>query len=302
MLESEPLPVDVMDPAFERIVPRGATAERLPTVTSFGEGPVWNTQEGYLLWTDAFEDRILRWAPGRPVTTFMEPTGQALALTYDRQRRLVATGWASRNVWRLESDGRKTILASHYEGKRINCCNDLVVRSDGSIYWTDPPGGLANPMFSPDDIQQYLDFQGVFRLSPDGSQLTPMLHGDFASPNGLAFSPDESLLYVNDIQRRTIRVYDVEADGSLSNGRLFYEAKGEGRKSPDGMKVDTEGNVYCTAPGGIHVIDAQGKQLGRMLLPSSNNMCFGEGDWRTFFVTETQTTWRIRLNVPGCPV
>jgi gluconolactonase len=232
----------------------------------------------------------------------MEPTGQALALTYDRQHRLVVTGWASRNIWRLESDGRKTILASHYGGKRINTCNDLVVRSDGTIYWTDPFGGLANPMFSPDDIQQYLDFQGVFRLALDGSEPTPMLRDDFASPNGLAFSPDESLLYVNDIQRRTIRVYDVREDGSLGNGRLFYEAKGEGRKSPDGMKVDAEGNVYCTAPGGIHVIDRYGKQLGRILLPAANNMCFGEDDWRTFFVTETQTTWRIRLNVPGCPV
>jgi gluconolactonase len=302
MLESEPLPVDVVDPAFERIVPRNVTMERLPTTTSFGEGPVWNARGGYLLWTDAFEDRILRWAPGEPVTTFLEPTGQALALTYDREGRLVATGWASRNVWRMEPDGRRTILASHYQGKRINTCNDLVVRSDGAIYWTDPHGGLANPMFSPDDIQQYLDFQGVFRLSPDGSRLTPMLQDDFGSPNGLAFSPDESILYVNDIQRRTIRAYDVQADGSLTEGRLFYEATGEGRKSPDGMKVDGEGNVYCTGPGGIHVVDRHGKLLGRILLAAANNMCFGEDDWKTFFVTETRATWRVRLNFPGVPV
>jgi gluconolactonase len=231
----------------------------------------------------------------------MQPTGQALAVTYDRQGRLVATGWSARNVWRLEPDGTRNVLASHYQGKPINCPNDLVVKSDGAIYWTDPASALSIAIFSPDDLQQYLDFQCVFRLSPDGSTMTPVAD-DFASPNGLAFSPDESLLYVNDIARRLINVYEVQPDGTLANGRLFYEARGDGRGNPDGMKVDSEGNVYCTGPGGIHIVDPGGTLLGRIRLPVVTNMCWGEDDWRTFFVTTRSIVYRIRLNVPGIPV
>jgi gluconolactonase len=231
----------------------------------------------------------------------MQPTGQALALTYDRQARMVATGWSSRSIWRLEPDGSKTVLATHYQGKKINTPNDLVVKSDGAIYWTDAVGALSIAIFSPDDIQQYLDFQCVFRLSPDGSSLAP-LDDDFSGINGIAFSPDESLLYVNDIQRKHIYAYDVQPDGTLANRRLFYEALGDERGAPDGMKVDTEGNVYCTGPGGIHVVDPKGNLLGRFLLMYSTNMCWGEADWRTFFVTTRANTYRIRLNIPGVPV
>ena len=130
--------MDEVTPGFERIIPRGTTMERIPVANSFAEGPVWNARERYLLWTDAFEDRIMRWAPGEAPSTFMQPTGKALALTYDRQGRLVATGWSARTMWRLEPDGSKTVLASHYQGKKINTPNDVVVRSDGSIYWTEP--------------------------------------------------------------------------------------------------------------------------------------------------------------------
>jgi gluconolactonase len=231
----------------------------------------------------------------------MQPTGQALAVTYDRQGRLVATGWSSRTIWRLEPDGTQTVLASEYQGKKINTPNDLVVKSDGSIYWTDSASALSIAIFSPDDLQRYLPYQAVFRLSPDASSLAPVAD-DYVSPNGLAFSPDESILYVNDIQARLIKAYDVQPDGSLANSRVFYEAKGDERGAPDGMKVDSEGNVYCTGPGGIHVIDPRGNLLGRLLIPLSTNMCWGEADWRTFFVTNRTTTYRIRLNIPGVPV
>jgi gluconolactonase len=301
MLESIPVEVDRVRPEIDRIVPLDATAEKLPLVNSFAEGPVWNANEGFLLWTDAYESRILRWAPGEPVSTFLQPTGQTLAVTYDRQGRLVATGWSSRTIWRLEPDGRQVVLASEYQGKKINTPNDLVVKSDGSIYWTDAASALSIAIFSPDDLQQYLPYQAVFRLSADGSELRPVAD-DYVSPNGLAFSPDESILYVNDIQARLIKAYDVQPDGGLANSRVFYEARGDERGAPDGMKVDTAGNVYCTGPGGIHIIDPRGNLLGRLKLALSTNMCWGEADWQTFFVTTRAITYRIRLNVPGVPV
>lgn len=301
MPTSSVLQVDKATPEFERIVPRDAVLEEVPAVTSFAEGPVWNAREGCLLWTDAFEDRILRWVPSEAATTFLEPTGQALALTYDQQYRLVVTGWTSRTVWRLEPDGQRTILASQYQGQKLNTPNDLVVKSDGSIYWTDPASGLTISIFSPQDCQQYRDVDAVFRLAPDGPTLT-MVADDFGSPNGLAFSPDEALLYVNDIQRRHIRVFDVLADGTLANGRLFYQDTGEERGNPDGMKVDSAGNVYCTGSGGIHVIDPRGNLLGRLRLPAPTNMCFGDADWKALYVTARHVTYRIRLNVAGVPV
>lgn len=171
MAELEPLVADEVTPEFERIIPPGTTMERIPVDNSFAEGPVWNADEGYLLWTDAFEDRIMKWAPGAGVSTFMQPTGQALALTYDRQRRLVVTGWSSRTIWRLEPDGSKTVLASHYQGKKISTPNDLVVKSDGALYWTDSVGALSIAIFSPDDLQQYLDSEVVLRLRPTARSL-----------------------------------------------------------------------------------------------------------------------------------
>jgi len=300
-VQTELLPVDEVTPEFERMIPRGTTVDLISADNSFAEGPVWNARDRYLLWTDAFEDRIMKWSPGQGVSTFMEPTGEALALTYDRQGRLVATGWSARTIWRLEPDGTRAVLVSQYQGKKINTPNDLVVKSDGAIYWTDPASALSIAIFSPDDLQQYLDVEPVFRLSPDGSNLMPVADG-FASPNGLAFSPDESILYVNDIARRHIYAFDVQPDGSLANRRLFYEAKGDERGAPDGMKVDQEGNVYCTGPGGIHVIDRNGQKLGRIRLTLPTNMCFGEDDWQTFFVTTRSAVYRFRLSVPGVPV
>jgi gluconolactonase len=152
-----------------------------------------------------------------------------------------------------------------------------------------------------EDVQRYLDYCAVFRLSPDGATITPVVT-DFANPNGLAFSPDESLLYINDTTRRHIRVFDVQPDGSLANGRLFYQDEGSEPGNPDGMKVDQEGNVYCTGSGGIHVVAPSGKLLGVIKLHPITNMAWGDADWRTLYVTGRAEFYRIRLGIPGVPV
>lgn len=295
--------VDMVTPDFERIVSPEATAERLTIGEIYSEGPVWNAREGCLLWSNIFKNTILKWTPGKGLSTFMAPADGALGLTYDRQGRLVAAGYGTRTVWRLEHDGTRTVLATHYQGKKIHTPNDIVVRSDGSIYWTESTGGLYHPgMFWEDDVQRYLDFKAVFMLSPDGSKITPVL--EMSGPNGLALSPDESRLYVADTGRRHIEVFDVRPDGTVKNGRIFYKDTLPEPKNPDGMKVDVEGNVYCTGSGGVHVIDPDGNLLGRIRLVSSN-IAWGDEDWRSLYFcarVETGDIYRVRLNIPGVPV
>lgn len=287
-------------PGFERIVTKDATMEKILCDCIFGEGPVWNARQGYLLWADIAGNKILKWTPGEGVTTFLTPTGHANGMTYDRQARLVVAGYGSRTIWRMEHDGRIVVLASHYQGKKISTPNDIVVKSDGSIYWTDSFGALSHPGFAGDDVQRYLDFCPVFRLSPDGSTLT-VVADDFESNNGLAFSPDESLLYVNDTRRRHVLAFDVQPDGGLKNGRLFYQMEKEG-SGPDGMKVDVEGNLYCRGPGGIHVVDPKGNLLGRIKVNDFSNLAWGDADWKTLYVTGHTVVYRFRLNIPGIPV
>jgi gluconolactonase len=293
---------DMTAPGFERIVPTHATLDRIAYGLQFGEGPVWNARHGYLLWVDIVGDSIWKWTPGKGREIFLRPSGKANGMTYDRQGRLVVAGWASRTVWRMEPDGSIVTLASHYQGKKLNTPNDIVVKSDGAIYWTDPPGALYIPGMAGEDVQRYLDFIGVFRLAPDGSTLMPVAD-DFVNSNGLAFSPDESLLYINDTTRRHIRIFEVQPDGTLRNGKLFYEARGDEPGNPDGMKVDTEGNVYCTGPAGIHVIDPNGNLLGRMKIPGHvTNMAWGDADWRSLYITTRDSVYRVRLQVAGVPV
>jgi len=192
-------------------------------------------------------------------------------------------------------------LCSHYQGKKINGPNDIVVKSDGSIYFTDPSGGLHLVEMYGDDVQRYLDFHGVFRISPTGEM--NLIIEDCNYPNGLAFSPDESLLYVNDTRDFLIRVFDVQADGSVKNGRLFYKAVGTESGMPDGMKCDVEGNVYCTGPGGVHVISPAGKLLGRIRIPGHvTNFAFGDDDWRGLYMTTYTQLLHTRVGIPGVAV
>jgi gluconolactonase len=301
-MELTEMDTDMEAPGFARIVPKDASADRIACQLIFGEGPVWNAREGCLLWVDIVGDTIWQWTPGQGAAVFLRPSGKANGMTYDKLGRLVVAGWSSRTVWRVEHDGSIVVLASHYQGKKINTPNDIVVKSDGAIYWTDPPNAMYIPGMAGEDLQRYLDFIGVFRLSPDGNTLTPVAD-DFENPNGLCFSPDESLLYINDTTRRHIRVFDVKPDGTLRNGRLFYESRGDEPGNPDGMKADIEGNVYCTGPAGIHVIDPKGNLLGRIKMPGhATNMNWGDSDWRSLYITTRASVYRLRLGIPGVQV
>jgi gluconolactonase len=275
--------VDMTVPGFERIVLEDTVLERVSHGLVFTEGPVWDARQGALIWTDIRGDKILRWTPGKGQTTILEPTGKANGLTLDAQNRIVAAGWGSRTVWRWEPDGTHTVLASTYGGKKLNSPNDIVVKSDGSIWWTDPDGGLYNTGMCGEDVQKYLELCGVYRVNPDGSGIT-LVTDQVQGPNGLCFSPD------------------VQPDGSLDNGRIFYTDTGTEPGVPDGMKVDMEGNVYCTASSGIHVIDPNGKLLGRIKVPEHvANMAWGDADFRTMYICAREVVYRTRLGIPGIP-
>lgn len=289
-------------PDIERLIARDAPMDRIAHGLTFGEGPLWSAREKCFYWVDIVGDTIWRWKPGRGCEVFIRPSNQANGLTFDRKGRLLVAGWSSRTVWRVEHDGSITTLAARYEGKKINSPNDIVVKSDGAIYFTDSPGALYNVGMQAEDLQQYLPFQGVFRISPDGKQLSLVIE-DFVYPNGLAFTPDEKVLYVNDSRLNVIRAFDVTADGSVGAPRLFHKLEGSEEGVADGMKVDTQGNVYCTGPGGVHVIDPAGKRVGRIKFPDHcTNLAWGDDDWRSLYVTTRTSVYRTRVKIPGVPV
>jgi gluconolactonase len=296
------LDIDLATPALARLLSADAPLDRIHHGLTFGEGPLWNRRDGTFLWVDIVGDTIYRWTPGVGTAPLIHPSGKANGLTFDRQGRLCVAGWASRSVWRVEPDGVVTTLASHYEGQKINSPNDIVVRSDGAVYFTDSPGALYNVGMAAEDVQQYLDFQGVFRISPDATRLDAVVT-DTVYPNGLAFAPDESVLYVNDTRLGEIRAYDVRADGSCGPRRLFHKLAGSEPGIADGMKVDVEGNVYCTGPGGIHVIGPGGALLGRLRFADHvTNLAWGDADWRSLYITTYHSVLRTRVHVPGVPV
>lgn len=295
------LDTDQTAPGFERIVPRGVALERVAHGLIFTEGPVWDARQGALLWTDIRGDKILRYTPGKGTETILEPTGKANGLTLDHQNRIVVAGWGSRTIWRLEPDGAQTTLASHYEGVKLGTPNDVVVKSDGSTWWTDTDGALFIPGMCGDDVQKYRDYNATMRLSPDEKTIA-VVDRDCEGPNGLCFSPDESILYINDTPNRNIRAYDVQPDGTLKNGRIFYTDKFIEPGVPDGMKVDVEGNVYVTCSAGIHVISPAGQLLGRIKVPEHvANHAWGDEDFQTLYIAAREVVYRCRLNIPGVP-
>ncbi|MBC7255708.1 MAG: SMP-30/gluconolactonase/LRE family protein [Chloroflexi bacterium] len=259
----------------------------------FTEGPVWHP-EGYLLFSDIPASIIYQLWPGQPARPWRTPSGHSNGLTFDRQGRLIACEHGNRRVSRTEADGRIIALADRYQGRRLNSPNDVVVRSDGIIYFTDPPYGIQPG-------ERELDWNGVYRILPDGT--LELLVDDFDRPNGLAFSPDESVLYIDDSPRRHIRAFDVAPDGTLRNGRLFADMASDQPGSPDGMKVDIEGNIYCTGPGGLWVFRPSGECVGVIAGPQlPANVAFGGPDRRTLYITARTSVYTLRTKIPGLPV
>ncbi len=283
-------------PTFNRLIP---ALDRIAGGFAFTEGPVWRGND--LLFSDIPNSRTVRYVPGPgggEITTFRHPSGNANGLTLDHSGRLLACEHSGRRVSRIDHDGKVETVVDNYQGKRLNSPNDVVVRSDGSIFFTDPPYGLPGLTEGKE-----LPFNGVYRVDPDGK--IHLLADDFDRPNGLAFSPDEKTLYVDDSARYHIRAFSVAADGSVSNGRVWAEMKpGPGEKDvPDGMKVDQQGNVWATGPDGIWVFDLNARFMGRVVLPENPaNLAYGDADWQTLYITGKTSLYRLRVSVPGIPV
>lgn len=297
--------LEVIDPAIHELLPNDTSAERIAGGFAFTEGPVWRA--GELLFSDIRNSRIVRWRQlneGPEVTTFC--IGQSNGLTVDSRGNVLAAEHGGRKVSRIAADGTRTTLADRYQGLRLNSPNDIVAKSDGAIYFTDPPyavsaGVIREPgWWSKTVLGKQLSVNGVYRIAPDGA-LT-LLVEDFALPNGLAFSPDEKTLYVDDSARAHIRAFDVLEDGRLANDRILLDMSSEDAGVPDGMKVDAAGNIFCTGPGGIWVCRPTGALLGRVHLPElPANLAWGD-DWCTLFVTARTSVYRLRTRTQGVPL
>jgi len=260
----------------------------------FTEGPVWHP-DGYLLFSDIPADTIYVLKEREAAQQWRSPSGHSNGLALDRRGRLIACEHGNRRLSRTEPDGTITALATRYAGKRLNSPNDVVVRSDGSIYFTDPPYGGVPPE------ERELSFSGLYRVTADSGKLE-LLADDLDGPNGLAFSPDERVLYVDDSARRHIRAFDVAADGTLSNGRVFAEMVSDAEGVPDGMKVDTAGNVYCTGPGGVWVYRPDASLIGVVASPEQPaNLAFGGSERKALYLTARTSIYRLMTKIAGAP-
>lgn len=324
VLSSMPLKVHRLDPAIDRIVPAGATLQRVATGFKWIEGPVWD--KGSLYFADIKGNRICKWTPGEGVSTILKPSGYqgsapyagpepgSNGMTLDALGRLTVAGHARRDIFRLNSltpESAITVLADSYHGKRLNSPNDLVYRSDGSLYFTDPPYGLRTQ--SDSDPAKQLKVNGVYRIphaleqkpgAPPARGQLQLLIGDLPRPNGIAFSPDEKYLYVDNSQpKKQWFRYRVKPDGTLTDAKLLYDATADPEAgNPDGMKVDEEGNIYSAGPGGVWIFTPEGKPLGKLLMPDRvSNVAWGP-DGHTLYITDSTSIYRVRLKIAGEPV
>jgi sugar lactone lactonase YvrE len=270
-----------------------AKVEKIAGGFKFTEGPVWHPG-GFLLFSDIPGDTIYKWTPDGKISIFRHPAGNPNGNTIDRQGRLI-TAQHNRRLTRTETGGQIIVLAERYQGKRLNSPNDVVVRADGSIYFTDPPYGI-------EQAQEELGFYGIYRVASDGT-LT-LLNKTMVRPNGIAFSPDETKLYVSDSERKHIRVFEVSSDGTLAKDQVFAELAGASDKGvPDGMKVDTQGNIYCSGSGGIWIFSPTGQLLGKIFVPEVvTNLAWGDRDYKTLYITAGNSLYRIRLKIAGSHV
>jgi gluconolactonase len=297
-----------LDSALDRIVAPGAGLEKLAGGFQFIEGPVWHP-DGYLLFSDPNANTIYRWSPEGAVSVFRTKSGYtgfdigeyhqpgSNGLALDPAGLLTINEHGNRRVTRLEATGKITVLADRYQGKRLNSPNDLVYRSDGTLYFTDPPFGLPKAF---DDPRKELPFSGVYMVK---NGQVALLTKELSGPNGIAFSPDEKYLYVDDwdLKHKVLMRYEVNPDGTIANGKVFYDFTSEPEPvAMDGIKVDREGNVFVSGPGGVWILSPAGRALGRIVPPEHDaNLAFGDADGKSLYLTASTGLYRIRLTIPG---
>ncbi|MCY6383716.1 SMP-30/gluconolactonase/LRE family protein [Hoeflea prorocentri] len=289
---------EVRDPRFSAVIGETVEVEKLGSGFQFTEGPIWHHLERHLTFSDMPGDHMRRWWPDSGlIETFRKPSDMANGNAYDRLGRMVSCQHATSSVTRTEADGSITTLATHFEGKELNSPNDIIVNSDGRIFFTDPTYGRM-PVFGVERDCE-LDFQGVYSMNGDGSDLR-CLADDFGQPNGLCLSVDETTLFVNDTDKLHIRRFDIADDGSLKGGDVWASPEGDKPGHPDGMKVDCRDNLYCTGPGGVQVFAPDAACLGVILVPEMvANFTWGDDDMRSIFFTASTSLYRCRTNTPG---
>ena len=322
---SMPLKVDRLDPSIDRIIPASGQLERVATGFKWVEGPVWD--QDVLYFAEIPSNSIRKWTPGQGVSIVLQPSGYqgsepyggpesgSDGMTLDVRGRLTVAGHARRVVYRFETQnppGPITILADTYKGKQFNSPNDLVYRSDGSIYFTDPPYGLRTQ--SDADPHKELKVNGVYRISnaldqkpgaPPAHAELQLLVSDLPRPNGLAFSPGEKYLYVDNTEpKKQWMRYTVRPDGTLADPKLLFDDTSDTRLgAPDGMKVDSEGNIYSAGPAGVWIISPEGKPLGTIVMPERvANLAWGGPDLKTLYIAASTSIYRVNLNIPGEPM
>jgi len=321
--QTSPAKVERLDPSANEVIPDGVTLQRLATGYTWTEGPIW-IRNGYLLFAEIPSNSIRKLSSAGSVTVFLQPSGYngsspfggaepgSNGMTLDARGRLTVAGHAQRDVYRIETLSNPThitILADTYEGKRLNSPNDLVYRSDGSLYFTDPPYGL--PTQKDTDAAKELKINGVYRLegaaeqrpdAPPRRDKLQLVVKDLPRPNGIVFSPDEKYLYVSNSEpQKTWMRYQVDPDGSLADGKVFYDATDDPLVgNPDGIKVDRAGNLYGAAPGGVWVFSPAGKHIATIVITERvANLNWGGKDGKSLFVTASGSIYRIDLKIPG---
>lgn len=289
----------VIDARFKNLIDEFAPVDRIGTGFTFTEGPIWHPVERHLLFSDMPGDVRRKWSPGSGVSEVMRPSNKGNGMTYDAELHLLVCEHSTSSVARFHPDGRREVLCSHFEGRELNSPNDLCVRSGGAIYFTDPTYGRMEGFGIRRELEQ--GFQGVYMIPPGhrpGDE--PILVVDrylFTQPNGLCFSPCEKFCWVNDTEQANIRMFDVAPDGRLINGRIFASGIRESLRVgvPDGMKCDSEGNIWVTAPGGLWVYSFDGVKLGEISLPeNAANMHWGGDEWDRLYICATSSVYAIR--------
>ena len=297
-----PKRIEQLAPELDKIISSTEPIQEL--ASGFGgtmgpaEGPLWWKEGGYLLFNDIHNNKRMKYTPGRGVTVDLEPSNRANGLTRDAKGRLVSCEHETRRVTRRELDGSLTVIANSFQGRRLNRPNDVIVKADGSYYFTDPHHTITPEQWD-------LTFPGVYRVTPDLGTMT-LVTDSFLAPNGLAFSADEKLMYINDSRRGHIRAFEMLPNGLLAKhtDRVFADLRGSEPGVPDGMKADVAGNIYCGGAGGIWILDPQGKKLGRVVhgQPATTNIGFGGDDWKTLYFTSRTHLGAVNVKLAGIPV